>query len=138
MKVATIQIKSSRTYTRTPPKRAGVSWFKYYTWFNRFNIQEETNFYFLFGLYPHDHGLTRKNTISRWTDIKLVFSMKEMKSFMSNVKTRTGKPDNMFGFGFDGPKNIIQTRGDEEKNYRDYTKYLLINRLDVLKRYFHD
>ena len=34
----------------------------------------------------------------------------------------------MFGFGFDGPDEMIQTRGDEKGRFMDYSDFLLANR----------
>jgi len=44
-RVVTIQVKSSRTYTPEPPKRKNTKRFLYYTWFNRFEVSQETDFY---------------------------------------------------------------------------------------------
>ncbi len=41
----------------------------------------------------------------------------------------------MFAFGFDTPNRIEQTRGDQFKQYRDFTKYLLAKRVDQLKKF---
>jgi len=57
----TFQVKSSRTYSNAPPKRSDTAHFTYYTWFNRFRVAREADFYLLFGLYPPDEGRTKKS-----------------------------------------------------------------------------
>ena len=59
----------------------------------------------------------------------------EMVKFLASVKTIGGKRDKMFAFGFDTPNRIEQTRGDQFKQYRDFTKHLLAKRVDKLKKF---
>ena len=54
---------------------------------------------------------------------------------MDNCLTVKGTPDKMFGFGFDSPNQIFQTRGDKDRKYKDYSDFLLDNRIDEIKKY---
>ena len=128
------QVKSSRTYPHPPPKRKTTQRFKYYTWFNRFEVPSESDYCLLFGLYPPEERITQKSSASWWSAMVLLFSNREMRQFINGVRTKTGKPDMMFGFGFDSISKIILTRGDQHRNNPDYTDYLLEKRIDELKR----
>ncbi|MGH7559355.1 MAG: hypothetical protein ACREMD_16550 [Gemmatimonadota bacterium] len=57
-----------------------------------------------------------------------MFTNKEMRSFIANVKTVGGNPDKMFGFGFSGPDHVIQSRGDQLRRRRDFGSYLIKKR----------
>ena len=63
----------------------------------------------------------------------LAFTQAEMTTFMKEVKTRSGTPDPMYGFGFDEPTKIIQTRGDMNQRFEDYSKHLLKNQVAAIK-----
>jgi len=130
--VITIQVKSSRTYSPRPTKSLTTKRFRYYTWFNVFDVPEEADYTFLVGLLPLDQGRTTKKHASWWEAVALVFSQKEIERFLRGIKTKGGKPDRMFGFGFDGPDEIIQTRGDEKGRFLDYSDFLLANRAERL------
>lgn len=39
----------------------------------------------------------------------------------------------MFGFGFDDETKVIQARGDKDGRFKDYTHYVLANRISLLK-----
>jgi hypothetical protein len=39
----------------------------------------------------------------------------------------------MFGFGFDDPKQVYQTRGDSTRSCRELSHHLLDGRLDLLR-----
>lgn len=130
-KVNTIQVKMSRTYY----SEKDTSDFPYYLWFNRFAVQQNANWYILVGIYARhpDDALNAKAKSTKWDNIMLAFTNKEMSLFMSEVKlkTDTSKDDKMFGFGFDGNKAIFQTRGYFET--RDMSQYLIENRLEEIK-----
>lgn len=50
------------------------------------------------------------------------------------MKTDIERKDKMFGFGFNGKKEIRQTRGYIEE--RDMTSYLIENRIEEIKNSF--
>lgn len=131
---ATIQIKASRAYDQKPPKRKSTQRQLFGTWFNRFKIPKEADFFLLFGLFPPDPGRIKKVKPLWYKDCTLLFTQKEMKVFMSSCRTRTGKPDPMFGFGFDDERKIIQTRGDQDRRFKDYSTFLLTRRISILKK----
>jgi hypothetical protein len=120
----TIQVKSSRTYVGTPAiRKVKNRRFKYYTWFNRFKVPPEADYFILFGLFPANQDTSKKVAESWWQSMCLVFSNQEMSEFMEKIKTKKGTPDNMFSFGFDTPKEIFLTRGNETNMQLDYSKY---------------
>jgi len=119
------QVKSSRTYTPPPPKRQTTQRFTYYTWFNTFAVPERADFFLLFGLYPADQNRTKKVRSSWWNSLILAFSHAEMQEFIANVKTRGGKRDPMFGFGFDIPAQVALTRGDSGRSLKDFSEFIL-------------
>jgi len=131
----TIQVKASRTYLPPPPKRKNTVRFQFYTWFNRFNVPDRADFVILCGMYAPDTGRTARGSAKKWyKDCSLLFTKKEMRTFMENCKTVKGKPDRMFGFGFDDLSKVILTRGDMKRKNHDYTKHLLERRIAELKK----
>jgi len=132
-RVVTIQVKASRTYMPDPPKRETTKRFKYYTWFNRFEVPETADFFMLFGLYPVEAGRTRSVNSNWYKDCTLVFTYSEMKAFMDSVEKVGGGPDRMFGFGFDTEQKVVQTRGDPERRERDLTDRLFETRLPKIR-----
>jgi len=134
-RVATIQIKASRTYMPDPPKRHTTERYRYYTWFNRFDVPDDADFFLLFGMYPPDGKQTKSVNAQWYQHLTLLFDHEEMKELMSNCRTRSGRPDKMFGFGFDNEKKVVLTRGDEHGSRKDYSHHLLQNRIDVLRNY---
>jgi hypothetical protein len=136
-RVATIQVKASRTYIPEPPKRENTKRFQYYTWFNRFEVSQGTDFFLLFGLYAPDAGQTKKVTSTWYRDCTLLLTYPEMKKFIDNCLTVKGTTDKMFGFGFDSPKQIFQTRGDKKRRFRNFSDYLLEQRIDDIKKYLN-
>jgi hypothetical protein len=136
-RVATIQIKASRTYFGKPPKHENTKRFAFYTWFNRFDVPEEADFILLFGMYAPDTGQTKRVTARWYRDCTLLFTKDEMKQLMKNCLTVGGRPDKMFGFGFNDPSGIFQTRGDKDRSLKPFSDFLLDKRIkliqDVLK-----
>jgi hypothetical protein len=132
-RVATIQIKASRAYAQKPPKRTSTKRHRFHTWFNRFEVPKEADFFLLFGLYAPDAARTKKVGPQWYRDCTLLFTQQEMKNFMSSCRTRGGKPDRMFGFGFDDERKVVQTRGDKDRRFKDYTRFLLSMRISLLK-----
>jgi len=125
-KLITIQVKASRTYSGKPPKHEP---FAYRTWFQTFSVPQETDWVFLVGMYPGSEDRTRKSSATWWQEIILCFSRDEITEFFSQVKTRKGAPDKFFGFGFNKPTEIYQTRGDQNREKKDYSAFLLKNRV---------
>jgi len=125
----TFQVKSSRTYSRPQPKRSNTARFAYYTWFNRFRVAREADFYLLFVLYPPEQGRTKKSAASWWSAMVLLFSREDMRRFVASVRTKGGEPDNMFGFGFNDPAAVFLTRGHRTLRTVDYTQHVLSNKL---------
>ena len=39
----------------------------------------------------------------------------------------------MFGFGFDDERKVVQTRGDKDRRFKNYTRFLLSKRMSLLK-----
>jgi hypothetical protein len=56
-----------------------------------------------------------------------------MNDFMASCLTVGGKPDQMFGFGFDEPTKVFLTRGDQKRSLKDYSSYLLDVRMSLLR-----
>ena len=130
----TIQVKASRTYIHAPPKRQSTVRFRFNTWFNRFNVPNQADYIILFGMYAPDLGKTTKVSASWYKDCSLIFTRQEMQEFMADCKTVGGKPDRMFGFGFNDPSEIILNRGDMNRSGKDYSMHLLEHRITQLMR----
>jgi len=133
-KTITIQVKSSRTYLGEPARNKKIERFNYYTWFNRFVPSPDADYFALIGIYPKDISQTKKIGPSWYNDCTLLFTYKEMKSFIDNCLTVRGKPDKMFGFGFNSPDAVIQTRGDQHRKYKDFSNYLFAKKIENLKQ----
>lgn len=133
-KTTTIQVKASRTYRPPPPKREKTVRFQFYTWFNRFDVPDRADFVILFGMYAPNRGETTRVSAEWYKDCSLLFTKKEMRRFMTNCKTVGGKPDGMFGFGFDDLSKVILTRGDMKRSSPDYTMHLLERKITALKK----
>ena len=132
-RVVTIQIKASRTYFGTPPKRESREKFAFNTWFNRFEVPEEADFILLFGMYAPDAGRTKPVTAKWYRDCTLLFTKNEMKQLMQNCLTVGGQPDKMFGFGFNDSSAVFQTRGDKERKLKPYSDFLLDKRIELIQ-----
>jgi hypothetical protein len=133
-KTTTIQVKASRTYPSQPPKRTKTDKFQFETWFNRFDVPDRADFVILFSMYAPDRRRTAQVSAEWYEDCSLLFTNKEMRTFMANCKTVGGKSDPMFGFGFNDLSKVIQTRGDMKRSRRDFTKHLLEHKITELKK----
>lgn len=131
-RAVTIQVKSSRTYSSPPPARKTTRRFRYATWLNTFECPAEADFVCIVSLYPARDAEERKELATWWAPVILLFSQAEMREFLSGVKTVGGKPDRMFGFGFDRAGEVFQTRGDPERRCRDFSGNLLERRVPQL------
>lgn len=128
----TFQVKGSRTYLREPSiSKTGKRKFRFYTWFPRFSVAPEADFFVLVALYPSKPA-TAKRSAAAWASHFLLFTNDEMKQIMRQVKTKTGKPDSSFGFGFDHAKEAVLTRG--MPGQPDYSKHLFARRHAVVMR----
>ena len=129
--INTIQVKMSRTYYGINKKYQGI------LWFNRFEPQDNADWFILVGIYAKfPDELDSKADATQWDTVMLAFKNKEMKQFMNEVRLKKNpdKEDKMFGFGFNGKDEIVQTRGYGEE--RDMSFYLIENRLDEINNSF--
>ena len=78
LKCASFQVKSSRTYSPAPPKRESTIRHSYYTWFNRFEVPPNADFFLLVGIYPPEENRTRKTNHLWWDSAILMFTQQEM------------------------------------------------------------
>jgi hypothetical protein len=133
-----IQVKGSRTYIPKPPKRKSTKRYKNYTWFNVFKVVKGlTDYYVLFGIYVNisdgDADSTKIKNKNWYDYVILLFSENEMDKFINSLTQKTSdKPDTSFSFGFDSIKKIMLTRG--AKVHADYSKYLFLNRINIIKK----
>lgn len=135
VRVACIQVKSSRTYSRPTATARTKRPFRYDTWFNNFECPAQADFICLVALYPAVDAAQRRELGTWWAPQVLVFSQAEMKRFLRAVRTVGGKPDRMFGFGFDTVGEVFQTRGDSTRGHRDFSDHLLRKGVGRLRRF---
>ena len=135
VRVARIQVKSSRTYSRPTATTRTKRPFRYGTWFNNFDCPPEADFFCLVALYPAVDAAQRRELGTWWAPQILLFSQLEMRRFLGGVRTVGGKRDRMFGFGFDDPGHAFQTRGDSARRFSDFSGHLLPKRLRTLRRF---
>jgi len=129
VRVACIQVKSSRTYSRPTTTTRTKRPFRYYTWFNNFDCPPQADFFCLVALYPAVDSAQHRELGTWWAPQVLLFSQTEMSRFLQKVRTVGGTRDRMFGFGFDRADQAVQTRGDSARRYRDFSQHLLVPRL---------
>ena len=135
MRVACIQVKSSRTYSRPKVTARTKRPFRYYTWFNNFECPKQADFFCLVALYPAVDSAQKVALGTWWAPQILLFSQSEMRNFLGGVRTVGGKPDRMFGFGFNQPGESVQTRGDSKRRHRDFSKQLLSKSLGKITKF---
>jgi len=63
----------------------------------------------------------------------LLLRREEISDLMSSLRTRSGKVDSMFYFGFNKPDHVVLTRGAPE--HRDVSSFTFAARLPLLKEY---
>ena len=63
----------------------------------------------------------------------LVFERREMADLIASLRTRSGKPDRMFYFGFNSVDRVMLTRGAAE--HRDFTSHTFANRLSLIRTF---
>ena len=133
-RTVTFQVKASRTYLTDEPKRDTTERHLFHSWFNRFAVSPDADFFLLFGQYAPDVTRTQQVSAKWYRDMTLLLSKDEMKHLIDNCKTvKTGADDPMFGFGFDDEKRIVQVRGDATRSQKDFTSYLLSNSLHRIR-----
>lgn len=138
IEVASIQVKSSRTFSPRPTTTARTKkpFFRYDTFFPNFECPSEADFFCLVSLYPAVDKAQRRKLGTWWAPQILLFSQTDMRRLLRSVRTRSGKRDSFFGFGFNQAGEAKQTRGDPKKGrYRDFSKHLLPGRLDELRKF---
>lgn len=135
VRVACIQVKSSRLYSRLPATPRTKRPFRYYTWFNNFDCPPQADFFCLVSLYPAVNEAQRRDLGTWWAPQILLFTQSEMGRFLRSVKTVAGTRDRMFGFGFDEARESFQTRGDSKRRYRSFADHLLERRLGSLRSF---
>lgn len=133
-KAVSIQVKSSRTYNGTIPKRKSLKQrFKHYTWFNKFDLEEgSADFYILFGLYSTNlegKKLDHCRDPKKWySQILLIFSEEQMIRLMKSFD------DSKFSFGFNNSENIFLTRGKKlQENEDELSSYLFDKKVHEIK-----
>ncbi len=130
-KMVTVQVKSSRIYLGKEKDE-----YQYYSWFNNFDIKKNySDYYFLYMIYP----LFDKNFKPRakWDKKILVFSKDEMVKLLQNVKTKSGKRDSFFSFGFNMfDSKICGVRGFVNSDKKEFSRNLLEYKLGEIKERF--
>ena len=134
-RVATIQVKGSRTYSRPKATSRTKRPFRYYTWFNTFACPTAADFFCLVALYPAVDAASKRELGSWWAPQVLLFSQLEMRRFLLQVRTVAGHADKMFGFGFDTPDRVFQHRGDPKRRFREFSKHVLKRRALMLREF---
>jgi len=134
----TIQVKSSRTYSHRPAtkmkRKSELRKFRFYTWLKTFDCSPEADFFCLVALYPSVDVAEHRERGSWWSPQILVFTQMEMRRLLRSIRTAKGKPDSMFGFGFDTADEVVQTRGYKGRKQRDFSRFLLSERIGALRR----
>src|SRR2546425_13016618 len=140
-RVATVQVKTSRTYNPRPgvkTRNVGAVTkrsFRYYTWFSTFPCPPQADFFALIALYPARDTQERRELGGWWAPQILLVTQIEVRRLLRSGQTVAGRPDRMFGFGFDEPRHVYLTRGDQHRRGRDYSSNLLQRRVGILRTF---
>ncbi len=133
-KVATFQVKSSRTYhaksgtTKLTKRRT----FAHNLWLNTFTVPPEADFIVLHGLYAPT-PMSTKGKASTWQSYVLLFTNAEMQELMASITTRTTKKSGkFFGFSFDHNNEAFLTLGHARNAHPDYSDFLLSRRHQLI------
>ncbi len=129
-RTASLQVKYSRAYEQ--PHKAK---FRFVIWFRAFPVSERADFFVLASLYPNVTGHGGGTRSSWWLPLMLLFRREEIVDLLSSLRTRSGKRDRMFYFGFDKPDRIVLTRGAPEDLDFNFSSFSLAAGLPVLRRY---
>jgi len=106
-------------------------------WLNNFKDglkNKNADYYMIIGLYPvysTKSAISSKNKF--WREIVLCYTEKEMIDFLNKIRTKSGKPEKFFGYGFTAKEDIFVTRG-LPKNV-NVSKHLLQNKIEKIKRH---
>jgi hypothetical protein len=133
--VASIQVKSSRTYLNPTTTARTKKRFRYDTFFKNFECPAEADFFCLVSLYPALNKGQRRRLGTWWSPQILLFSQMEMQRFLRSVRTKGGRRDSFFGFGFNQAGEAVQTRGDSKGRCLDFSKHLLSRHIEELCRF---
>ena len=134
--VASIQVKSSRTYLKPATTARIKKPFRFGTRFKNFECPSEADFVCLVWLYPAVNKAERRELGTWWAPQILLFSQTEMRRFLRGVRTVRGKKrDSFFGFVFNQAGDAVQERGDSKRRFRDFSKHLLSRRVAKLSRF---
>ena len=128
-RVATFQVKASRTYISEARTINDRRRFRYTGFFNRFEVPSQADFILISSMFAPDPLRTRPVDARWYRDCTLLFTRDEMKSFFSECKTRKGKPDSMFYFAFDHPEEVYQTRGVHDGHPKEFSAFLMDRRI---------
>jgi hypothetical protein len=136
IRVASIQVKSSRTYLKPKTTARTKKPFLYGTRFKNFECPSEADYFCLVFLYPAVNKGQRRELGTWWGPQILLFSQTEMQRFLKSVRTVGGnRRDSFFGFEFNQAGEAVQTRGDSKRRFRDFSKQLLSRRVPELRRF---
>lgn len=126
---AALQVKYSRAYEQ-PPSYA----FRFAIWYRTFVVPEQADFIILAALYPNVTGSGGGKRSSWWLPLILVFTREEMESLLASLRTRGGKHEKMFAFGFSTAKEVFQIRGIQTGERVDQSAHVFNNQLPRLRR----
>src|SRR5207245_9157070 len=101
--------------------------FRFVIWFRAFPVSERADFFVLASLYPRIDGRGSGTKSSWWLPMLLLLRREETADLMSSLRTRSGKVDSMFYFGFNKPDRVALTRGAPE--HRDVSSLTFAARL---------
>ena len=135
IRVASIQVKSSRTYLKLTTTARTKKPFRYGTWFKNFECPSEADFFCLVFLYPAVNKAQRRELGTWWAPQILLFSQTEMRRFLRSVRNVRGDRGSFFGFEFNQVGEAVLTVGDPKRRYRDFSKHLLSRGLDKLRKF---
>ena len=127
-RAVTLQVKYSRAYEQPPGAQ-----YRFWTLFRVFPVSERADFFVLASLYPRIDGRGSGTMSSWWLPMLLLFQREEIADLMSALRTRSGKVDNMFSFGFNKPDRVVLTRGAPE--HRDVSSFTFAAQLPLLKEF---
>ncbi len=133
-RAASLQVKASRTYSRPAPSERTKD-HAFDPFFNRFPLPDQADFVALVAMYPTEVARQSRAKASWWAPVILLFTHAEMHDFLASVRTRDGRPDRMFGFGFDSEAEVFQTRGDQQRRHKSFTEYLVASKIGVLRTF---
>ena len=127
-RVAALQVKYARAFVKSPKYQ-----FRFEIWFKAFPVSDRADFFVLATLYPNITGRGDGTKSSWWLPLLLLFRREEMNELISSLRTRPGKVERMFYFGFDTPDRVVLTRGKPE--HPDFSSFTFAKRLPILKEY---